>query len=57
VHHREAGRHHPDSLVTVCAACRARIHRLGAVRRWRPERLVELWTEQHPGVARLERAA
>jgi hypothetical protein len=28
----------------------ARIHRLGAIRRWLPETVLGLWREQHPGV-------
>ena len=51
VHHRHP-RHTYDSLITLCAACHARLHRLGAIHRWVPENLLELWAEQHPGVAR-----
>jgi hypothetical protein len=51
VHHRKPGFHHPDWLITLCAGCHARVHRLAAIRRWLPERLVELWMEQHPGTA------
>lgn len=50
VHHRKPGVHQRELLVTVCAACHARIHRLTAVRLWIPEPLVVLWAEQHPGV-------
>jgi DNA-binding transcriptional LysR family regulator len=50
VHHRRPGVNEPEFLVTVCAACHARIHRLRAIRRWIPEPLVALWIEQHPGV-------
>jgi hypothetical protein len=49
VHHRQPGRHDLDRLITVCAACHARVHRLSAVRRWIPEALAPLWAEQHPG--------
>jgi hypothetical protein len=49
VHHRKPGLHDPEWLITACAACHARIHRLLAVRVWLPDRLIELWTEQHPG--------
>jgi len=49
VHHRQPGVHDPERLVTVCAACHARVHRLLALRRWLPEFLIELWVEQHPG--------
>lgn len=51
VHHRRPGLHDPDWLVTLCAACHARVHRLSAIRRrWLPEHVVELWSEQHPTV-------
>lgn len=50
VHHRQPGLHDPAWLISLCAACHARVHRLGAIRRWLPERLVELWAEQHRGV-------
>jgi hypothetical protein len=49
VHHRQPGCHDLDRLITVCAACHARVHRLSAVRRWIPETLAPLWAEQHPG--------
>jgi hypothetical protein len=48
VHHRLPGLHHPDFLVTLCAGCHARTHRLLAVRRFLPEFLLVLWVEQHP---------
>jgi hypothetical protein len=48
VHHRRPGEHAPEWLITVCAACHARVHRLAAVRRWLPEALLPLWAEQHP---------
>lgn len=51
VHHRHPGAHEAALLVTLCAACHARLHRLRAVRRWIPPRLLPLWEEQHPGVA------
>jgi hypothetical protein len=50
VHHRQPGLHEPAWLITLCAACHARVHRLGAIRCWLPERLVELWAEQHQSV-------
>jgi 5-methylcytosine-specific restriction endonuclease McrA len=34
VHHRKPGVHERALLVTVCAACHARLHRLHALRRW-----------------------
>jgi 5-methylcytosine-specific restriction endonuclease McrA len=49
VHHRKPGVHERALLVTVCAACHARLHRLAALRNWIPEALVPLWAEQHPG--------
>ena len=49
VHHRHP-RHSYDSLITLCAACHARLHRLKGMSRWIPPALVELWAEQHPGV-------
>ena len=51
VHHRHP-RHTYDSLITLCAVCHARLHRLGAIHRWVPEPLLELWAEQHPGAPR-----
>lgn len=51
VHHRKPGLHDADWLITLCAACHARVHRLSALHSWLPEELVELWREQHPGVA------
>jgi len=48
VHHRRPGVHDPTWLVTICPACHAAIHKLGAHRRWLPPTLVELWQEQHP---------
>ena len=50
VHHRKPGVNDPDWLITVCAACHVRLHRLAALRVWIPELLVALWIEQHPGV-------
>jgi hypothetical protein len=51
VHHRKPGIHERELLITVCAGCHARLHRLGALRRWIPELLAVLWEEQHPGMA------
>jgi 5-methylcytosine-specific restriction endonuclease McrA len=50
VHHRKPGVNDRDLLITVCAGCHARLHRLAALRIWIPELLVPLWSEQHPGV-------
>jgi 5-methylcytosine-specific restriction endonuclease McrA len=49
VHHRQPGVNDRALLITVCAACHARLHRLAALRQWLPELLVTLWIEQHPG--------
>lgn len=50
VHHRQPGRNDRELLITVCAGCHARLHRLAALRAWLPDLLVALWIEQHPGV-------
>lgn len=50
VHHRKPGVHERGLLITVCAACHVRLHRLRAIRIWIPEPLVALWEEQHPGI-------
>lgn len=49
VHHRKPRVNDRDWLITVCAACHARLHRLAAIHIWIPELLVVLWEEQHPG--------
>ncbi len=48
LHHRERGRSDEDSLVTLCARCHPRVHRLLRLRVWMPDFFVELWREQHP---------
>lgn len=48
VHHRKPGVNDGDWLITVCAGCHARLHRLAAIRIWIPDLLVVLWSEQHP---------
>lgn len=50
VHHRDPGDHSPARLISLCAACHARVHRLAALRSWYPPVLRMLWEEQHPGV-------
>jgi hypothetical protein len=50
VHHRKPGVNERELLVTLCAACHARLHRLLFLRVWIPEPLVPLWAELHPGV-------
>jgi len=50
VHHRKPGINDRELLITVCAGCHTRLHRLAALRIWIPELLVALWAEQHPGV-------
>ncbi len=47
VHHRRPS-NRPSSLITLCRACHARLHRLRAIDRWVPELLSDLWAEQHP---------
>lgn len=49
VHHRKRGVNDRELLITVCATCHGRLHRLAALRVWIPELLVLLWIEQHPG--------
>ena len=48
VHHRRPGVHDPRLLITLCAACHARVHRLRAMRHWLEPTLVPFWQEQHP---------
>ena len=48
VHHRSPGIHREELLVTLCAACHARVHRRLRQRGWLPDALVEFWCEQHP---------
>ena len=48
VHHRSPGVHREELLVTLCAACHARVHRRLRQRGWLPEPLLEFWREQHP---------
>jgi hypothetical protein len=48
VHHHRPGIHQLRFLITLCAACHARIHRLQALRHWVEPALVPLWREQHP---------
>jgi hypothetical protein len=50
VHHSTPGLHDPSRLITLCAACHARVHKLASLRVWLPEALVQLWAEQHPRV-------
>lgn len=52
VHHRRPGLHDPEWLVTLCAGCHARVHRLRALRSWLPRILIQFWEEQHPGTPR-----
>ena len=49
VHHRRPGQNAADQLLTLCAGCHARIHRLQSIRRWLPSQVVRLWEEVHPG--------
>jgi 5-methylcytosine-specific restriction endonuclease McrA len=50
VHHRQPGINRPELLITLCASCHARLHRLAVLRFWIPEPLFPLWAEHHPGV-------
>ena len=47
VHHRRPS-NVSSSLITLCRACHARLHRLRAIDRWVPDLLETLWAEQHP---------
>ena len=51
VHHRRPS-NVSSSLITLCRACHARLHRLRAIDRWVPDLLETLWAEQHPGQPR-----
>ena len=44
------GNRESDVLITLCAACHARLHRLASIRVWIPELLAVLWAEQHPAI-------
>ena len=48
VHHRRPGVQEPEWLVTLCAGCHARVHRLQRLRVWLPVTLLSYWEEQHP---------
>jgi hypothetical protein len=50
VHHRRIGIHQPRLLITFCAACHARVHRIAALRGWLEPALISLWREQHRDV-------
>ncbi len=52
VHHRRPGQNRTRVLITLCAACHARVHRLATLRVWLPPFLVALWEEQHVGAPR-----
>ena len=52
VHHRRPGVHEQDWLVTLCASCHARVHRLQVLRYWLPPVLLPFWEEQHPATPR-----
>jgi hypothetical protein len=53
VHHRMP-LEDPAWMITLCAGCHARVHRLRAIDRWVPELLLVLWSEQHPGPLQLQ---
>ncbi len=44
--------HEPDWLVTLCAGCHARVHRLQSLRYWLPPVILQFWEEQHPEAPR-----
>lgn len=52
VHHRQPGRHRPDTLITLCRACHAQVHHAGRLRQGVPELLAALWSEMHPDQTR-----
>jgi 5-methylcytosine-specific restriction endonuclease McrA len=47
VHHRRPGVHEREWLVTLCAGCHARVHRLQALRFWLPKRQFEFEAPRH----------
>ena len=49
VHHRLPSQHESEYLLTLCAGCHVRIHRLRAIRRWMPAKVIALWAEVHLG--------
>ena len=49
VHHRRRVADSCEELITLCAGCHARVHKLLTLRVWVPEVLIKLWIEQHPG--------
>ena len=49
VHHRRPGFDAAYDLITLCAGCHARVHKLLSIRIWLPDVLLMLWAEQHPG--------
>ena len=51
VHHRRPS-NRSSALITLCRACHARLHHLGAIDRWVPDLLETLWAKQHPGSPR-----
>lgn len=49
VHHRRAGKQTERTLITLCRACHARLHRRYQLPGWASPLLVALWKEQHRG--------
>jgi hypothetical protein len=49
VHHRRPGLDAAEDLITLCAGCHARVHKLVSIRVWLPDVLLVLWAEQHAG--------
>jgi 5-methylcytosine-specific restriction endonuclease McrA len=48
VHHRVPERSKLNSMLSLCPACHAKVHRTNAVLSLMPPLLLELWREQHP---------
>jgi len=50
VHHRQPGKSVLHSMISLCPACHAKVHRTKAVLSRMPPLLLELWRELHPKV-------
>ncbi len=48
VHHRVPGRSALRTMISLCPACHAKVHRTKAVMSEMPSLLLTLWREQHP---------
>ena len=49
VHHRVPGKSLLGTMISLCPACHAKVHRTKAVLSEMPPLLLTLWREQHPG--------